>query len=447
MRAVIAIHHDEIDGLPVVWRSAPGTPTLWLHGVPDAGELWTPFLERTGGVAPDLPGFGGSAKRGDLDYSIDGYADWLERFCALAGLDRFGLVMHDWGVVGLAFAQRAPERVERLVAIDVVPFLPGYRWHPIARVWRVPVLGEVGDGDGDRAGRAPAAAGGPRRAGARRVRPGHAARDPAALPLQPARACSPPRAPGSATISAPALVLHGARDRYIPARFADGLAAALGDGRVEHVPDAGPLAVARPARAGRPRRRVPQRLTWSLARSRTRSPHRTFVRVPVKYALRHGHDAADPLWCRASRRTALGRSARTHLSSPPYPPQTRPLHPAMTRIALITAAALAALLSLAPAASAGARLDAHRAGGHPAAQRPARPAGAAVAPARPRRSTAPPTATRATCCQRLLRPPVERRHAVRHPRPPLREGAASSARRSRRCRTATAAPRPSSTSG
>jgi pimeloyl-ACP methyl ester carboxylesterase len=41
------------------------------------------------------------------------------------------------------------------------------------------------------------------------------------------------------TVTAPALVLHGARDRYIPARFADGLAAALGDGRVEHVPDAG----------------------------------------------------------------------------------------------------------------------------------------------------------------------------------------------------------------
>jgi pimeloyl-ACP methyl ester carboxylesterase len=41
------------------------------------------------------------------------------------------------------------------------------------------------------------------------------------------------------TIAAPALVLHGERDRYIPPRFADGLAAALGDARVEHVPGAG----------------------------------------------------------------------------------------------------------------------------------------------------------------------------------------------------------------
>jgi pimeloyl-ACP methyl ester carboxylesterase len=239
--AVIDTHEAELDGLPVVWRTAPphhDPPTLYLHGVPDAGELWTQFLERIGGVAPDLPGFGASAKRGDLDYSIDGYADWLERFCALAGLDRVRLVMHDWGAVGLAFAQRAPERIERLVAIDTVPFLPGYRWHPIARVWRTPLLGEVAMG----------MAIGPvmrRLLPDGRAEPVLAAFDPgtqrAILKLYRA---SPPdvlaRAGARlATIGAPALVLHGARDRSIPPRFADGLAAALGDGRVEHVPGAG----------------------------------------------------------------------------------------------------------------------------------------------------------------------------------------------------------------
>jgi pimeloyl-ACP methyl ester carboxylesterase len=238
---MIEVHHDELDGLPVVWRSAPGDdppPTLWLHGVPDYGELWTPFLEEAGGVAPDLPGFGGSAKRGDLDYSIEGYADWLERFCDHVGLDRVRLVMHDWGVVGLAFAQRAPERIERLVAIDVVPFLPGYRWHPIARVWRVPLLGAAAMG----------MAVGPVM---RRLLP--PSRAPAVLEsfdpgtqraiLRLYRS-SPPdvlarAGPRLGEIGAPALVLHGEHDRYIPARFADGLAAALGDGRVEHVPAAG----------------------------------------------------------------------------------------------------------------------------------------------------------------------------------------------------------------
>ncbi len=237
---MIETHHDELDGLPVVWRSAPGgdPPVLYLHGVPDAGDLWTPFLERAGGVAPDLPGFGASAKRGDLDYSIAGYADWLERFCDLAGLDRVRLVMHDWGVVGLVFAQRAPERVTRIVAVDTVPLLPGYRWHPIARAWRVPVVGEIAMG----------LAVGPvvrRMLPAERAAPVLAAFDPgtqrAILRLYRS---APPEALAAAgselrTVTVPALVLHGASDRSIPARFADGLAAALGDGRVEHVPDAG----------------------------------------------------------------------------------------------------------------------------------------------------------------------------------------------------------------
>ena len=60
------------------------------------------------------------------------------------------LVVHDWGAVGLAFAQRHPERVERLVIINAVPFLPGYRWHRTARIWRTPGLGELAMGTTNR---------------------------------------------------------------------------------------------------------------------------------------------------------------------------------------------------------------------------------------------------------------------------------------------------------
>jgi pimeloyl-ACP methyl ester carboxylesterase len=138
-------HVEEIDDQPIRWLTAPGgdPPVLYLHGVPDAAELWAPFLERTGGLAPDLPGFGRSAKRGDFDYSIAGYDAWLERFLDHLGVDRFRLVMHDWGCVGLALAQRMPERVERLVLINAVPFLPGYRWHRTARIWRRRWAGEL----------------------------------------------------------------------------------------------------------------------------------------------------------------------------------------------------------------------------------------------------------------------------------------------------------------
>jgi pimeloyl-ACP methyl ester carboxylesterase len=51
--------------------------------------------------------------------------------------------MHDWGAAGLLFAMRAPERIERIVLIDAVPLLPGYRWHRTARMWRRRFVGEV----------------------------------------------------------------------------------------------------------------------------------------------------------------------------------------------------------------------------------------------------------------------------------------------------------------
>ena len=80
------------------------------------------------------------------DYTIEEYDAFVERFLDFRGIDGVRLVMHDWGAVGLDFAQRHPERVKRMALINVVPFLPGYRWHRTARVWRTPVLGELAIG-------------------------------------------------------------------------------------------------------------------------------------------------------------------------------------------------------------------------------------------------------------------------------------------------------------
>jgi pimeloyl-ACP methyl ester carboxylesterase len=112
--------------------------------VPTASWDWIPYLERIGGVAPDLPGMGNSGKPPDFDYTIDGYLPWLYAFTEAVGLERFSLVVHDWGGgLGLALAQRIPDRIERLVVHTSVPLLPGYRWHWVARVWRTPVAGEL----------------------------------------------------------------------------------------------------------------------------------------------------------------------------------------------------------------------------------------------------------------------------------------------------------------
>jgi pimeloyl-ACP methyl ester carboxylesterase len=135
----------------VHWRQEGDAPILYLHGVPNSSAMWAPFMAVTGGIAPDLPGFGESGKRGDLDYSFEGLGRFVGEFADRLGLERVRLCMHDWGSVGLLWAMREPERVERLVLIDAIPFLPGYRWHFFARQWRRRVAGELAMGATNRA--------------------------------------------------------------------------------------------------------------------------------------------------------------------------------------------------------------------------------------------------------------------------------------------------------
>ncbi|HWC87956.1 MAG TPA: alpha/beta hydrolase [Solirubrobacteraceae bacterium] len=140
-------HTIELGEGPVFYRSAPYEvdPVLYLHGAPTSSDDWIPFLELTGGIAPDLPGFGRSGKSGHLDYSMAGHAGFLGRLLAELDIDRVKLVAHDWGAAGgLVWAQRDPDRVERLVLSDAVPLLPGFEWrHRLAKAWRTPGLGEL----------------------------------------------------------------------------------------------------------------------------------------------------------------------------------------------------------------------------------------------------------------------------------------------------------------
>jgi pimeloyl-ACP methyl ester carboxylesterase len=122
-----------------------GTPTpLYLHGIPTSSDDWTGLLERTGGLAPDLIGFGRSSKAANLDYTLTGLANFLERFLAELGVEEVALVGHDWGAAaGLVFAQRHPRVVDRLVLCNPLPLLDGFAWHRPARLLRRPLLGEL----------------------------------------------------------------------------------------------------------------------------------------------------------------------------------------------------------------------------------------------------------------------------------------------------------------
>ena len=233
-------HTAELDSTPVFWREAPGdgaAPVLYLHGVPTSSDDWIPFLERTGGLAPDLPGFGRSGKPGSRRYDMEEHADWIDSFLAQRGAERERLVMHDWGVLGLVWAQRAPERVERLVVMNAVPLLPGYRWHRIARVWRTRGAGELFMGATTRWGlkllsREASATPGPLPHEFLDATWSHFDQGTQRAILRLYRS-APPVELGRAgarlgSLSCPALVLWGERDPYIAPSFAAAYTDALG---------------------------------------------------------------------------------------------------------------------------------------------------------------------------------------------------------------------------
>jgi pimeloyl-ACP methyl ester carboxylesterase len=224
----------------IFWQETPGLPVLYLHGVPTDSDDWLPFLEQTGGFAPDLPGFGRSSKRGDLDFTMQGLGTFVEAFADARGLDRLRLVVHDWGAVGLLFAMRAPERIERLVIIDAVPFLRGYRWHRVARIWRRRGVGELLMGSVSQRTIAASTPELKPRAGVVAQRFDQGTQRAILRLYRSAPEDALARAGEQLNrLTCPALVLWGERDPYIPPAFAHAYADALPAATAQVVPEAG----------------------------------------------------------------------------------------------------------------------------------------------------------------------------------------------------------------
>jgi pimeloyl-ACP methyl ester carboxylesterase len=89
-------------GHPIFYRDEGSGPALLLvHGFPTASwdwhALWPLLSARFRLIAPDLIGFGYSAKPLDYQYSIKDQATLLEALLRALGLTRVHLVAHDYG--------------------------------------------------------------------------------------------------------------------------------------------------------------------------------------------------------------------------------------------------------------------------------------------------------------------------------------------------------------
>ena len=110
------------------WYYLDGGPTdapvvLLLHGFGADKDNWTRFskklTDRYRVIAPDLPGFGETARRLERDYSVSAQSDWLHDFAAALKLDRFHLGGNSMGGHTAAFyAYRYPSQIESLLLID-----------------------------------------------------------------------------------------------------------------------------------------------------------------------------------------------------------------------------------------------------------------------------------------------------------------------------------------
>ncbi len=122
----------KVNGLNIYYLEAgKGETVILLHGWPTSSYLWRniiPTLAKTRRViAPDLPGYGRSDKPPDISYTFNNMSRIFEGFIDVLGIKKTALVVHDFGgPIGLLWAIRNPEKVERLAILDTIihPDLP-----------------------------------------------------------------------------------------------------------------------------------------------------------------------------------------------------------------------------------------------------------------------------------------------------------------------------------
>jgi cis-3-alkyl-4-acyloxetan-2-one decarboxylase len=113
----------QINNVEVIVEGAGAKSIVMIHGWPDTHRLWdaqvAALSERYRCVRFTLPGFEhGAAKRA---YSLDEIVETVRQIVSRACPgERVVLLLHDWGCLfGYQLAQRHPQLVERVIAVDV----------------------------------------------------------------------------------------------------------------------------------------------------------------------------------------------------------------------------------------------------------------------------------------------------------------------------------------
>jgi pimeloyl-ACP methyl ester carboxylesterase len=149
-----AIRTDELRALGLRTRVLEAGPhsgdeaVVLVHGGPGSADDWEHLLPQIGAfaraVAFDLPGFGEADKPGDWwGYSSGGWATFIAGALNELGIGRVHLVATDLGgEAATTWAAAHPDALASAVLLNT-GVLIGYRWHAVGRLHRIPLLGQV----------------------------------------------------------------------------------------------------------------------------------------------------------------------------------------------------------------------------------------------------------------------------------------------------------------
>ena len=126
----VEVEHRYVDARGVLLHVAfagpeGGEPVVLLHGWPQHWWIWRgviPPLVEAGYrcICPDLRGHGWSDAPSD-GYEKEQFASDILALLDELGIERFKMVGHDWGAfAGQLMALRAPERMEKLLALSII---------------------------------------------------------------------------------------------------------------------------------------------------------------------------------------------------------------------------------------------------------------------------------------------------------------------------------------
>jgi len=109
-----------------------GEPVVMVHGNPTWSFFYRELIKSLSGryraIAPDHIGCGLSDKpsASQYNYTLRTRIDDLDHLVeSLTGPEKITLVLHDWGgMIGMAYALRHPEKINRLIILNTAAFLP-----------------------------------------------------------------------------------------------------------------------------------------------------------------------------------------------------------------------------------------------------------------------------------------------------------------------------------